>query len=400
MMQILDQAVENQTLPLFRLAFRPLFLCGAAFSVLAMLLWSLTLAGGLAFRPYGGGLFWHSHEMLFGFVAAIVVGFLLTAVQNWTAMPSLRGPKLALLFALWLLPRLLILSDACPWWLLLPLDLAFLPMAGYWLAKPLIAVGQTRNLFFVPILILLSAANLLMHLSVVLGISSLQSHGYLAAIWLVILLMSVLGGRVIPFFTANGTGKPKVEALPWLEWGCLGSTWLAFIIYASGLAQFLQPTMLAGLLAVCALCHAIRCARWRFGSTLAVPLLWSLHLAYWFIPIGLALMALSYATAWLALSTAFHAVTVGAMGGMILSMMARVSLGHTGRLLQPPKLMSFAFALMVFAALVRVFGQWLLPQYWHGVIALSAAAWLVAYCCFVGCYFAVLTQPRVDGRPG
>lgn len=400
MMQITDSQKEELIPPIFRLAFRPFFLFGGAFSCISLVIWGLVLSGVIQFSPYGNVLFWHSHEMLFGFTSAIVVGFLLTAVQNWTGIPSIRGMRLATLVGLWLSARLFLAFSVSPIWFTALIDLSFLPLAGYWLAKPIIAVGQTRNLFFVPILVLMSAANLIMHLGVILNMPTLYQHGFMSAIWLVTLLMSVLGGRVIPFFTANGLGRPKVDAKPWLEYLVLGSTWLIFVLYLTGAIYYLPKLALAALLATCAVAHTIRAFRWQTWTTLSVPLLWSLHAAYWFIPIGIALMALSYITDWLTLSTAFHALTVGAMGNMILSMMCRVSLGHTGRQLIVKQAIIFAFAAVLVAALVRVFGIVLFSNWSFQFIIVAIGGWCIAYGLFAYVYFPVLTQPRADGRPG
>ncbi|MFC0118205.1 NnrS family protein [Pseudoalteromonas xiamenensis] len=400
MMQITDSQKEELIPPILRLAFRPFFLFGGAFSCIALVLWGLVLSGYVAFSPYGNVLFWHSHEMLFGFASAIVVGFLLTAVQNWTGIPSIRGKKLAVLVGLWLSARVLLAFSISPVWLSTAIDLAFLPLAGYWLAKPIIAVGQMRNLFFIPILVLMSASNLLMHLGVILAMPELYQHGFMSAIWLITLLMTVLGGRVIPFFTANGLGRPKVEAKPWLEYLVLGSTWLVFAIYLTGAVYYLPKSALGGLLAVCASAHLVRALRWRIWSTLSVPLLWSLHAAYWFIPIGLFLMALAYTTNWLSVSTAFHSLTVGAMGNMILSMMCRVSLGHTGRQLIVKHAIIWAFFAVLIAALIRVFGVVLFSNMSFQLIIIAIGGWCFAYGLFAYVYYPVLTQPRADGRPG
>ena len=400
MMQILDAEKVERLAPILRLAFRPLFLLGGLFSCIAILLWGAALSGSIEFAPYGNILFWHSHEMLFGFVSAIIVGFLLTAVQNWTGLPSIRGKKLVILTSLWLAARAAMLFSVSPSWLVIAIDLLFLPLSGYWLAKPIIATGQMRNLFFVPILVLLSAMNLIMHLGIVLAMPSLYQHGFLSAIWLITLLMSVLGGRVIPFFTANGTKTRKVEPLPWLENATLGSTWCIFAVYVSGLIYYMPNWLIASLLLACSLLQAIRVGRWKIQQTLSVPLLWSLHVAYWFIPIGIGLIGISYLSDQITLSTAFHTLTVGAMGNMILSMMARVSLGHTGRQLMVKSMIIAAFAAILVAALIRVFAIIFYPELSFSFIVISMIAWCVAYGLFTLIYFPVLTQSRADGRPG
>jgi uncharacterized protein involved in response to NO len=401
MMQITDLATEQKMLPLLRQAFRPMFLFGAAFSAIAMLLWGLILAGQLKIQPVGQVLFWHSHEMLFGFACAIVIGFLLTAVQNWTALRAPHGKSLLLLTLLWLCGRLLLLfGQGLPLWLVAAVDLSFLPLAAWQLAKPLLAVKQYRNLFFVPVLLLLTTCNLIMYLGLFLGRYDLQQLGSLNAIWLITLLMAIVGGRVIPMFTANGTKTPKVEALVWLDRAALGSLWLIFVLHFFSLASLLPASLLSALFALSALLTAIRCARWKIWLTFRVSLLWSLHLAYWFIPLGLALFALRYAGFAISQSIALHALTAGAMGSMILSMMARVSLGHSGRLLQPKQIMAWAFLLVALAGISRTLLIWLLPAHTFSLLWLGIACWVLAYGCYVLVYLPVLTTPRADGRPG
>lgn len=401
MMQITDLATEQKMLPLLRQAFRPMFLFGAAFSAIAMLLWGLILGGQLKIQPVGQVLFWHSHEMLFGFACAIVIGFLLTAVQNWTALRAPHGKSLLLLTLLWLSGRLLLLfGQGLPLWLVAAVDLSFLPLAAWLLAKPLLAVKQYRNLFFVPVLLLLTACNLIMYLGLFLGRYDLQQLGSLNAIWLITLLMAIVGGRVIPMFTANGTKTPKVEALVWLDRAALGSLWLIFVLHFFSLHTLVPAKLLSALFALSALLTAIRCARWKIWLTFRVSLLWSLHLAYWFIPLGLALFALRYAGFAISQSIALHALTAGAMGSMILSMMARVSLGHSGRLLQPKQIMAWAFLLVALAGISRTLLIWLLPAHTFSLLWLGIACWVLAYACYVLVYFPVLTTPRADGRPG
>ncbi len=401
MIQITDLKVEQQLWPLLRQAFRPMFLLGAGFSAFAMALWLLILAGMASPPVYGHALFWHSHEMLFGFVAAIVVGFLLTAVQNWTGLRATHGSSLAILTVLWLAGRLvLLIGEALPAWLVIAVDLAFLPVAALLLAIPLIKVAQQRNLFFVPVLLLLTLCNALMHYGLQTLRFDLQLIGSQSAVWLVTLLMAIVGGRVIPMFTANGTLTPKAEPIVWLDRLGLGSLWLIMLLALTGYDGHLPRAAMAGLSLFCAALLAIRCGRWKIWRTWRVPLLWSLHLAYWFIPFGLLLFGLRYLDLPVSNSTALHALTAGAMGSMILSMIARVSLGHSGRPLQPHPIMSVAFILVLSAALLRVvlaalWPQWLL--YWY---LLAGGLWVLAFVTYVLVYWSVLTTPRADGRPG
>ena len=401
MLQITDLQVEQKMWPLLRQAFRPMFLLGASFSAIAMLLWILALAGTITLPVYGNVLVWHSHEMIFGFVAAIVVGFLLTAVQNWTGLRATHGRTLGILTTVWVLGRLAFLFGAnLPVWLVAGIDLLFLPLAAILLAIPLIQVKQQRNLFFVPVLFLLTFCNALMHYGLIENRFDLQQLGSQNAVWLVTLLMTIVGGRVLPMFTANGTMTQKAEPIVWLDRIALGSLWLIFVLNITLFSAQLPNTVMAFIYGTSAVALAIRCLRWRIWITWRVPLLWSLHIAYLFIPVGLALFALRELGVNVSNSVAIHALTAGAMGNMILAMIARVSLGHSGRPLQPKAIMSVAFLLVVTAALSRVVMVWLLPEFSLPWYALSAATWILAYAIYVVVYLPILTTPRPDGRPG
>lgn len=397
MHQILDSHKEEQIVPLFRLGFRPFFLLGALFSCLAMLGWLGQLNGWFTLPGIGNPIWWHAHEMLFGFGAAIVAGFLLTAVQNWTAHPGVRSWPLALIVGLWVLPRSLL-----PWLgednlILMALDLAWLPLCAWFLAKPVIMTRQWRNLFFVPLLLILTLLN---------GASwlwrddwSTVEHLLITTVLLFTTLIAVMGGRVIPFFTARGTGQEKAPPSPWLERGALASLWLILLLWLLP-DSWINSLYMVPLYIVAAGLHLGRQLRWRPGTTLAQPLLWSLHLAYLFIPLGLLALAAQAAGLPLSLSLASHLLSAGCMGTMILGMIARVSLGHSGRALHVGRRITLAFVLVILSAFVRV----LLPLYWPTLTLtgwnLSGWSWIAAYGLFVWVYTPILTRPRADGRPG
>ncbi|MFM5857531.1 NnrS family protein [Aeromonas rivipollensis] len=397
MHQILDSHKEEQIVPLFRLGFRPFFLLGALFSCLAMLGWLGQLNGWFTLPGIGNPIWWHAHEMLFGFGTAIVAGFLLTAVQNWTAHPGVRSWPLALIVGLWVLPRSLL-----PWLgednlILMALDLAWLPLCAWFLAKPVIMTRQWRNLFFVPLLLILTLLN---------GASwlwrddwSTVEHLLITTVLLFTTLIAVMGGRVIPFFTARGTGQEKAPPSPWLERGALASLWLILLLWLLP-DSWINSLYMVPLYIVAAGLHLGRQLRWRPGTTLAQPLLWSLHLAYLFIPLGLLALAAQAAGLPLSLSLASHLLSAGCMGTMILGMIARVSLGHSGRALHVGRRITLAFVLVILSAFVRV----LLPLYWPTLTLtgwnLSGWSWIASYGLFVWVYTPILTRPRADGRPG
>ncbi|TLU62000.1 NnrS family protein [Thalassotalea litorea] len=406
MLNITDNAQEQKIPAFFRLGFRPFFLSATIFSVTAIALWIAALSGWLNFEPYGGLFFWHAHEMLFGFVIAIIVGFLLTAVQTWTGVSGVRGWSLFGLFMVWLVARVGMLIG--PQHLLFEtilvlLDILFLPLSAYLLAKPIIKVRQYRNLFFVPVLAILALSNVFTHLTISphfdIPITFQEIH--YTVIMLITMIMVIMGGRVIPFFTANATKVVKRQPIKILEQVALGSMWLLALCFVfnipSNSASF---PWLAGLSLIAATTNMARCLRWNFQHTLSIPLLWSLHLAYSLIPISLFLFACHYAFGLFNLSSIIHCLTLGAMANLILAMISRVSLGHSGRPLQLHPFMPIAFLLLLIATLIRFVGVNFYSQSSLMSWQISALLWIVSFSAFAIIYWPVLTRPRVDGRPG
>ncbi|MFT4938673.1 MAG: hypothetical protein ACI88A_001702 [Paraglaciecola sp.] len=399
MLNISDTKQEQSITPLLRLGFRPFFLFGGVFACVAMLLWILTLTGILAFSPFINALWWHSHEMLFGFVPAIIVGFLLTAVQTWTGVPGIRSTQLLLVFSLWALARILLaINWSLPMPLVMAIDLAFLPLAAWYLARPIFALKQFRNMFFVPLLLAMTLANSFSYLPAMGFDAKWLQQGFYGMLLLVTMLVLVLGGRVIPLFTANGTGSTKVLPLRWLEISAIGSVVLSMLVFLLGIS--LPSYVVAALFSLAAITNLVRCLRWRVWITMAVPLLWSLHLAFLFIPLGLGLIALHFSLDLLPLSSAIHALTTGGIGGMILAMMARVSLGHTGRKLQVGILIESAFVALLLAAFIRSVGLAIFPQFSIQLWIISALCWSLAFGLFVIVYWPILSSARADGRAG
>ncbi len=400
-MQITDLAVEQKITPILRLGFRPFFLAGSIFSLLALVLWGLILAGSVTLTPYGGGYWWHIHEMVFGFGCAIVVGFLLTAVQNWTGIRGVSGKPLFFLAMLWLAGRLaLLLPTFLNSYVIMLIDLSFLPVAAYLLAKPIIKIKQQRNLFFVPLLGLFTLANIETYL-VNFGVPGVQlSQSAYASVMLVTFLMSVMAGRVTPMFTANGTKTAKVDPIPWLERLTNGSLALITLLYLLHPFFTVPAVLLGGLFVVASVFQAARWIRWRPWITLNVPLLWSIHFSLFFIWFGLFMIGFTYLNGTPVLHHIWHLLTIGGMGGLILAMIARVSLGHTGRTLVAPNSMKYAFACIFIGALVRSLGPVMLPAGYSYFINSGIVLWVVGFGLFAWNYAPMLMSPRVDGRPG
>jgi uncharacterized protein involved in response to NO len=334
--------------------------------------------------------------MLIGFGGAIIAGFLLTAVQNWTGQPGLSGRPLAALAALWLAGRLAWLAGA-PGWLLLPLGLAFLPATAVVLGRSVYKVRQVRNYPVVAVLLLLTAADALMSLGAVRGDAALQQRGGMTAAWAIVTLLSLIGGRVIPFFTRRGLDlNGKAEDLRWVDWLTLGGGVTLVALTAGGAADRANAAMAVTCLSL-ALAHCFRVYHWYDHRIWRVPLLWSLQLAYAWLVVALFGLGLWQAGVIASLSLPLHALTVGGMGGAILAMVSRVTLGHTGRELTPPAAMTWAFALLNAGALMRVGLAAVLPQ---AGLLLGGACWILAFALFLWHYAPMLVTARVDGHPG
>lgn len=387
--------------PIARLAFRPFFLLAPLFSVLAMVVWFAFWHGDILLRPHGGLMWWHQHEMIFGFGAPVAVGFLLTAAQNWTGQPSLRGAPLLGLVGVWLLARLLIAFPmGLPPLLLLGIDLAFLPLAALALGRMVVAVRQWRNLVFVPILLLLAVANLAMHLGVMRGqLPPIREGGYLGVL-LIATLMVLLGGRVIPFFTSRKLGRPKPADWPLLERLALWSIYAVVLLQLAVLLGAELPRGLQGwVMLVAAAANAVRLARWGGLGTLHEPLLWGLHLSYAFIVVGLVMWALAQ-TGVFRVELALHALAIGGIASMMLAMMARVSLGHTGREIRTLPGIGVGLGLMFAGALLRSPILAMFPQITHWTYNLSILFWCIAYLIFLFHYTVPLLTTRADGKDG
>ncbi|WP_346795938.1 NnrS family protein [Halomonas sp. Bachu 37] len=388
-------------IPLMRLAFRPFFLLAALFSVVSLLVWLAFWHGNILLQPYGGLVFWHQHEMLFGFSAAVVAGFLLTAVRNWTGLPSLSGGPLLGLVVLWLAGRLLMAFPmALPGWLLLLVDVAFLPVVAVVMARLVITAKRWRNLIFVPALTLFALANLGMHLGVMNGDPELIRQAAYLSVLLIALLMTVVGGRVIAMFTAGRLGRRKPEPIPALEGATLITTASVVLLQ---LVIMLGVAIPAGLMVVlmlaAAVANVIRMARWGGQHSWREPLLWGLHGSYACIPLGLVMWALALLGLF-RVELALHALTIGGMGTMMLAMMARVSLGHTGRPIRTLPGIGVALGLMLLATLLRSPLLALFPQISHWIYTLSILLWCLAYGVFLAHYTWPLMQARVDGQDG
>jgi len=394
-----DRKLEKYiSIPLLDLAFRPLFLFASSFSIFALVLWGLILSDKLVLSPYGGGYFWHAHEMVFGFVSAVLVGFLLTAAQSWTGVRAPNGFKLFVLACVWIFARILmLLGEVIPFEIIVSVDLSFTLLAAYFLLVMLVEKRQYRNYFAVIALLIITFLNGLTHYSLG-GDPVFEFRDSIHATILVItMMMTVIGGRVIPLFTANATKLPPKSRIAWLERAILINIWILISIYIINIYFQLDFDFLSILFFTCAFLIGIRSSRWNFWTTISHPLLWSLQMSYWFIPVGLFFIGCHYLWGF-SMSIAVHILTVGAMGGMILSMMSRVSLGHTGRPLLANKIMILSFLAIFMAAFVRVIFVLIWPEETSNFYLITISLWIVGYSLFLFEFGHILVRPRVERK--
>jgi uncharacterized protein involved in response to NO len=374
---------------LWNLGFRPFYLLASVFGAVSALGWALQYAG-LPPWPWLQGPLWHGHEMLFGFTLAVVAGFLLTAVRNWTGVDTPSGLSLMALAALWLAGRLLV-----PWplWAALA-NIAFPVALAAAIAVPLYRARNLRNAFFPPLLLGMGLLSGLWHMAL-LGYADLSPRLLLLGLDVMLFIMVVVGGRVIPMFTNNGVPGASAARHALVERLAPASV---LLLLAADLLQ-LPAAAITAVTLFAALAHGLRLWLWRSWRTLRAPLVWILHVAYAWIVIHLLLRALS-AAGWVAQSHAYHALTVGAIGGLTLGMMTRTARGHTGRMLVADGWELTCFLLIQAAALSRVFGGLLSAALYLPSIVTSGLLWSAAYGLYTLRYWPVLSRPRIDGRPG
>jgi len=381
--------------PFLRGAFRPFFFGGAVWAVVALGIWMTALTHGTALPSAFDPLTWHRHEMLFGFVGAIVSGFLLTAIPNWTGRLPIAGAPLAALFALWLAGRAAVLfSEATG---LLP---AALIDAGFYVVLALVAgreviAGKNRNLPMVGLVLLFGLASGADHAAAA-GVIADPMVAVRFAIALVVLMISLIGGRIVPSFTRNWMTKRGIhDGLPSqpgrFDMATLAVTGLAlaaWTISATG-------AVTAALLVIAAVLQTVRLARWRGWRTVADPIVVILHLGYAWIPFGLALLAVSILAGQPPASVAIHSLTAGGMATMILAVMTRATLGHTGRPLQAGPATVAAFLLVTAGAVLRVLAPMVLANPFIG-LEVAAMLWGAAFAVFAVAYGQALFAARVD----
>lgn len=384
----------------FAYGFRPFFLAAGVFAVVAIAAWAWMFASGGA--PLGAlpGFLWHGHEMLFGFIGAAIAGFLLTAVPSWTGSRGFAGAPLVILTLLWLAGRIAFaLAGALPPLAIAIAELAFLPMLAFMIGRSLLR-ERNRNFPMLIIIAVLWGIDAWFLYAATTGDHLLASRALRAGIGLVLLLVTVIGGRIVPNFTASALRRHglavEIRNRAVVERVTIGSMVLAVLVDAVAPAHWLAPAV-AG---IAAMAHAVRLSGWKSLRTLSEPIVWVLHAAYAWLPVGLALKAVYLATGapW-----AFqwqHALTIGTAATMILAVTTRAALGHTGRALEVSRGIGVAYVLLLLAAFVRVFGPTLMPADYLATIEAAALLWIAAFAIYTAIYAPILTRPRLDRKPG
>jgi uncharacterized protein involved in response to NO len=384
----------------FAYGFRPFFLVAGLFAAASVTAWLWLYGTGAVPDARMPPQLWHGHEMIFGFIAAAVAGFLLTAVPSWTGSRGFSGLPLIVLTATWLAGRIAFsLGDALPFGLLAALELAFLPGVMLLIAPTLLR-NSNRNTRLLLVLFALWAMDALFLYGIARGDIALSAAALRGGLGLVLVLITVIGGRIVPAFTRNALGQNGADAV--IRSYPLAEKLVVPAMLGFAVADLVSPTGMAtaSIALVAAVLQAWRLSGWQGLRTTSTPIVCILHVAYLWLPIGLALKAayLLGGFAWAAYWQ--HALAAGAAGSMILAVMTRAALGHTGRPLRAHPVTVAAYLLLTLAVAVRVFGPSLAPASYVGIVMTAGTLWFAAFLLYVAVYAPVLLMPRVDGKPG
>lgn len=379
---------------LFSYGFRPFFLAAGLMALMTMILWILVITGKMEIGGSYGAQHWHAHEMLFGFAPAVVAGFLLTSIPNWTGRLPVSGRPLMALIALWLAGRVLFLQpDLISPVMVAIVDSLFLPVLFLVFAREIVTGRKWRDAKVLVILAILASTNIAFHILVLAGgdgagIERLAISAY-------VVLITIMGGRIIPSFTRNWLNQRGETRFP-VPFGRFDNVTIACGAIAVIVWAILPDGHLTMSVALVAFVfHAVRLARWRGHAVLAEKLLFILHAAYAFVPLGFLAMALG-AEGLLAANAVLHVLTVGAMATMMLAVMTRAIRGHTGRVLRASGMTTLSYAAVVLAALLRPLAD-VIPVAATGFYAGAGLAWILAFGLFVIEYGPMLVRVRRAG---
>lgn len=380
--------------PFWRTGFRPFFFGAAVHACLGVLIWIGALHGSPFPKSRFTGSDWHSHEMVFGYTLAVVAGFLLTAVRHWSGgRETARGGRLAMLFALWVAGRIAGgISAGLPWWLPAALDLAFPVAVAFSIARPLHAARRTRDLGFVAWLAVMGVLSAVAHALAARGVEGGPGRISTLGVALTLLLIVIIAGRIIPNFTRFHLKAEGVRSFPTLDWAAMVTVGAMPFLSLARAEKWVGTMALAAALA-----NLIRLIFWRPWLAARSPMLFVLHVAYLWLPIGFFLRG------WFALvggatpSSATHALTVGALGTLTLGMMGWVGLAHTGRAVGSSPAMIFAYISITAAAVIRVTGPIVAPTHYIALLGWSGVLWSAAFVAYVIGYSRALFSPAAKG---
>jgi len=381
---------------ILNLGFRPFYSLAALFAVIAVAMWLVSFTGMAQFGGQLQGVLWHSHEMVFGFIPAVIAGFLFTAVRNWTGLPTPTGWTLGVIALVWLVARVLLVSG--PVGPGVVLDVLFLPIVAISVAIPIFRSANKRNYKVVAIVAAMAVLHFVYHLALGGEIPAWLLRGSLfAVIDITAILFAVVGGRVIPAFTGNAVPGSNPVHKHWVEVTAFGSLLLlaAVTLVSGGLV--LPAGLPISLAFIAAASHAVRLALWKPGVTLRNPLLWMMPVAYSWLPValllrGLAGLGIALPGSWI------HALTAGALTSLMVAMMMRSTLGHTGRKLEASRSDVVVFLLLQLAVVFRILAG-VVGDY-RSLTMLAGVVWMAAFAGFLLRYAPMLMRTRVDGKPG
>lgn len=390
--------ISQSNFALLNLGFRVFFLGAAVYSIVAVLFWVGVYTSKLSLPMIGLSMFqWHAHEMIFGYSMAVIAGFLLTAVKNWTGIQTVHGLPLLAIFSLWLVARVMFLFGSTYINLAAIFDMLFIFSVIVAAVIPIVRSKNWRQLGILSKLLLLAATNASFYLGYAGVLEQGLAWGIYGGLYLVIALILTLGSRVIPFFITRGVDYPvEIKNPKWI----MISGLLIFLVFVIS-ELFLHDNNISGIAsAALFIIYSIRLVGWYTPGIWKKPLLWSLYLAMLFINIGFLLFALSVYFG-VSKFIAIHALAYGGIGIITLGMMSRVAVGHTGRNInEPPVTVKYIFAIMLVGACVRVFLPLLLPGYYLHWIICSQVLWILAFVLFVISYAPILIKARIDGQFG
>lgn len=383
---------------LFNLGFRPFFWGAILYSIVVMLVWMMVYGFNLSLPMTSLSSFqWHAHEMIYGYTMAVIAGFLLTAVKNWTGIQTINGIALAVMFSFWLIARILFLFGSTYIIIVGFFDLLFIVFLSSAVAYPVIKAKNWKQLGILSKLILLAVGNACFYMGNTGILEQGMYWGIYGGLYLTLGLILTIGGRVIPFFIERGVGYPVQIANS--KWITIMGLLIFIVFFVSEL--FLTNEKISGIAAIALfLLYSIRLQGWYTSGIWKKPLLWSLYLAMLFINIGFLLFALSMFID-ISKFLAIHAFAYGGIGVITVGMMARVALGHTGRNInEPPKTIKYSLLLLLVGVVVRVLLPIIFPGLYLHWIIISQALWILAFTLFLISYTPILFKPRVDGQVG